>query len=132
MSFSAADDKTLGKMSSVPEHDIVSQATALQKEYRCDLSSTAKHDDAYSPQLCRERIGWGLAQGLPKLAPPCLAGSAGAVVPIPEFRYTSCLSAAWPPKLCRFDYRPLDSNITTSDKLFTHIRAPSYPEVAEN
>jgi len=32
-------------LSSVPEHDIVSQTTALQKEYSCDLS------DAFPVQL---------------------------------------------------------------------------------
>jgi len=59
-------------LSSVPEHDIVSQVTALQKEYSCDLSdafpvqlSTTMH----SLQLCRANNFGGLAQGPQTLAP---------------------------------------------------------------
>ena len=34
----------------------------------------------HSLQLCREKIGGGVAQGPPTVAPPCVAGSAGADV----------------------------------------------------
>jgi len=70
-------------LSSVPEHDIVSQVTALQKEHTCDLSdafqlSTTMH----SLQLCRANslgLGW-VAQGPPTIAPLALQGLHGRLL----------------------------------------------------
>ena len=72
-------------LSSAPEHDIVSQVTALRKEHNCDLSdafpvqlSTTMHS-LYTTMSCKQFWGVGTRDPDPR-GPPALQGLQGRLL----------------------------------------------------